>query len=78
MCLSKEGEVEGTKDCLEVNNPDGNSPPVSPISSLQSCSKSGTAELEDELVSCLQEMRHRLLQRYCFGKDIALVWKMNY
>jgi hypothetical protein len=66
LCLSKETEVEGTKDNLEVDE-NIQSPPVSPVSSFQSCSKTaGTAELEDELVShhwvmCILSPRHVIL-----------------
>ena len=49
--MSNEGEAERSKDNLEIDE-NNQSPPVSPVSSYQSMSKTaGTAELEDELVS---------------------------
>lgn len=51
LCVSNEGQAERSKDSLEVDE-NNQSPPVSPVSSYQSFSKTaGTAELEDELVS---------------------------
>lgn len=60
LCLSQEIELEGTKYYGHEVDENILSPPVSPVSSFQSYSRTaGTAELEDELVrTIVHGVRH--------------------